>query len=110
MNEAHTDDARYRRVEDKAGTGSVRCHGETYQNVHYEISRYQGMTTAGLPVPGVHRIEGRIHFSADEAQSTLSGSDMVLTLEDGATLNLTLLDSDGRIVAEGHGPSRCNCC
>jgi hypothetical protein len=69
------------------------------------------MTAGGLPVPGLHRIEGRLALetlappSAFEAQSHLA-----LELEDGRRLELVLIDADGRVLAEGHGPGRCGCC
>jgi len=38
------------------------------------------------------------------------GSSLVLRLEDGRALGITLADGAGRVLAEGHGPSRCLCC
>lgn len=101
---------RFRKVEERAGTGSVTCAGVTYPNVDYGISRFQGMTRAGLPVPGVHRLDGRVAFADKQAQALLAGRQIVLRLEDGSVMNLELLDADGRVLAHGHGPGQCRCC
>src|SRR4051812_1012561 len=42
-------------VEQYAGVGSLRWRNGTVGPVPYQIARYQGMATSGLPVPGVHR-------------------------------------------------------
>ncbi len=111
----HTDhgtggDDRYRKVEERTGTGTMRCSGVTWEHVRYGITRFQGMTRAGLPVPGVHRLDGRIEFADPATREQLVGRQLVLHLEDGSILNLELLDADGRVVAHGHGPGRCLCC
>ena len=46
-------------VEQYAGVGSLRFHDRTFGAIPYRISRYQGMALSGLPIPGLHRIEGR---------------------------------------------------
>ena len=103
-------DDRYRRVEERKGVGTVTCAGKTYENVSYGIARFQGMTRAGLPVPGVHRLDGRIEFDAGVSLAALIGSHVSLHLDDGSVMKLELLDSDGRVIAHGHGPGRCLCC
>jgi hypothetical protein len=35
---------------------------------------------------------------------------LALDLPDGRRLSLTLIDADGRVLAEGHGPGQCGCC
>jgi len=97
-------------VEERRGTGSVTCAGVTYDSVAYSISRFQGMTAAGLPVPGVHRLDGCVEFTDRNAQSMLAGRQIALRLEDGSVMSLELLDADGRVLADGHGPGRCLCC
>jgi hypothetical protein len=98
-------------VEECRGTGSVSWHGQTFSPVPYRISRYQGMTPAGLPIPGLHRIEGQLALPAGAAAAGRVGHNMTLALEDGRSLALTLADADGRVLAEGHGPGRgCSCC
>ena len=98
-------------VEEYSGVGSLRWRDRTLGAIRYRISRFQGMATSGLPVPGLHRIEGMIALDnvADAAQ--LVGADIALDLEDGRTLALTVADEHGRVLAEGHGPQRgCSCC
>jgi hypothetical protein len=104
-----TDD-RYRKVEERAGVGSAACAGKTYENVRYHIVRFQGMTRAGLPVPGVHRFDGRVEFASPASFDALVGSHLTLYLDDGSVMKLELLDTDGRVVAHGHGPGKCLCC
>lgn len=97
-------------VEECAGTGQVTWRGETYAPVPYAISRFQAMTRGGLPVPGLHRIEGRLGLDALGAGGDLADASVSLRLEDGRTLSLTVVDGTGRVVAEGHGPTKCTCC
>jgi hypothetical protein len=61
----------------------------------------------GMPVPGMHRIEGRID---GPDLSGLVGIPLTLRLQDGRALGIMLADAGGRVLAEGHGPSRCMCC
>ena len=104
------DDDRFRKVETRAGVGTASCAGVTYDGVRYEITRFQGMTQSGLPVPGVHRLDGRVEFEAGVSVDALVGARVSLNLQDGSVMQLELLDSDGRVVAHGHGPGRCLCC
>jgi hypothetical protein len=104
------DSDRYKLVEEQAGVGRL-THGQTdYANVRYRLSRFQGMTRAGLPVPGVHRIDGQVQFSGDTDYRHLVGSSIKLSLEDGRELHVVMVDDAGHVLAEGHGPSRCTCC
>jgi len=98
-------------VEERAGQGRLSVRGADVGAVAYAFNRYQAMTAGGMPVPGLHRIEGRL------ALDTLPGDvaferdmHLRLDLEDGRRLDLTLLDMDGHVVAEGHGPGKCGCC
>jgi hypothetical protein len=96
-------------VEQYAGVGSLRCRDRTLAAIPYRISRYQGMALSGLPIPGLHRIEGTLDLAKDAA--ALVGADVTLELEDGRSLKLTVADESGRVLAEGHGPGRgCGCC
>lgn len=97
-------------VEESSGLGQVAHGGEVISNVGYAISRYQGMTRGGLPVPGLHRIEGTLELDALPEALKRVGADFALTLEDGRVLQVTLARGDGRLLSEGHGPSRCTCC
>jgi hypothetical protein len=98
-------------VEEYAGVGLLRWREGTIGTIPYRISRYQGMALSGLPVPGLHRIEGTLELTSVPNAAALIGADIALDLEDGRTLKLTVADEHGRVLAEGHGPSRgCGCC
>ena len=98
-------------VEEYAGVGSLRLRDRTLGAVPYRISRYQGMAVSGLPIPGLHRIEGTLSLANYPEAAKLVGADVTLELEDGRSLALTVADESGRVLAEGHGPGRgCGCC
>ena len=97
-------------VEEYAGVGSLRWRDRKIA-VPYRISRFQGMQTSGLPVPGLHRIEGTVTLANDADAAALVGASIALDLEDGRTLSLTVADEHGRVLSEGHGPRHgCGCC
>ena len=98
-------------VEERDGEGRLTVRGEVVGSVGYEINRFQAMTAGGMPVPGLHRIEGRL--TVEDLPETLGleqDMHLALELEDGRRLDLTLLDTSGRVLAEGHGPGKCGCC
>jgi len=96
-------------VEEYAGVGDLSAKDDLIRQVRYRISRYQGFVDhSGLPVPGVHRIEGSVDTATDLAP--LVGQSLMLRLEDGRAITITIADTTGRVLAEGHGPSRCMCC
>ena len=98
-------------VEQSQGEGRLTVRGDALGPVAYELSRYQAMTRGGLPVPGLHRIEGRIAVETlGAAFVPLENMRVSLELEDGRRVDLTLIDSTGRVLAEGHGPGKCGCC
>ena len=98
-------------VEEYAGVGSVRFRDRTLGAIPYRISRYQGMAASGLPIPGLHRIEGTLALPRLSNVAELVGAGVTLELEDGRSLALTVADSNGRVLAEGHGPRHgCACC
>jgi len=97
-------------VEDCEGSGRVSFADRIFDGIDYRVSRFQGMALSGLPIPGVHRIEGNLDLSSAAEAADLIGQRLTLELEDGRTLVLTLADAQGRVLAEGHGPSRCTCC
>jgi hypothetical protein len=55
-------------------------------------------------------VEGSIAIEPAGAPADLVGEPLTLRLEDGRAIAIMLASSDGRVLAEGHGPSRCNCC
>ena len=98
-------------VEERLGEGDLTVRGEVVARIGYSLNRYQAMTAGGMPVPGLHRIEGLLSV-ADLPDTVVLEADMHLglELEDGRKLDLTLVDLDGRVLAEGHGPGQCGCC
>jgi hypothetical protein len=107
----HAQEGRLKLVEEYLGVGSLRLHDRTLGAVPYRISRFQGMAVSGLPIPGLHRIEGTLALSSLPETADLVGAAGTLELEDGRSLALTVADDSGRVLAEGHGPKRgCGCC
>ena len=101
-------------VEEKSGVGQLESADDVCQRVRYKVARYQGFAESGMPIPGLFRLEGSIDMETVDGtvngSGRLVGSDLILRLEGGQALRITLADSDGRILAEGHGPTRCQCC
>jgi hypothetical protein len=98
-------------VEECKGTGELVRRGQALASVGYRICRYQGMTEgSGMPIPGLYRIEGSINFDANQDSREWLGESLGLKLEDGRVLGVTLVDAGGRVLSEGHGPSKCLCC
>jgi hypothetical protein len=97
-------------VEEHAGVGDLSGRGEGLKQVRYRIARYQAFSGNGMPIPGRHRIEGAIDVPANEDVTDLVGTPLVLRLEDGRAIAVTLADTTGRVLSEGHGPMRCLCC
>lgn len=103
-----TDDLRL--IEEHRGLGALETPEASFDGIAYEIRRYQGMAASGMPIPGLLRIEGRVELGAIEDSAALVGSTLTLRLESGRALGVTLADADGRVLTEGHGPSKCGCC
>jgi hypothetical protein len=101
-----------RLVEECSGVGELGRRGEPLQRVRYSISRYQGVLEgSGMPIPGLHKIEGSVDVDDMTDVKSLVGGELTLRLEDGRLLPITLADAHGRILTEGHGPARgCSCC
>ena len=102
----------FKLIEECSGTGDLIERGIVLQKVRYRVNRFQGMLEgSGMPVPGLHRLEGSIDFPVGDEDGRLLGTPLTLRLEDGRALAITLVDRDGRILTEGHGPSGgCSCC
>jgi hypothetical protein len=97
-------------VEELSGTGDVAVGDRHFPGVEYRINRFQAFTPSGLPVPGLHRVEGSLGLGEIPGEPIRVGTDLTLELGDGRTLRLTLADEHGAVLQEGHGPSRCMCC
>lgn len=99
-------------IEECSGTGDLVRRGEPMRRVRYRISRYQGMLEgSGLPIPGLHRVEGSVDLEGPADAAALVGAALTLRLEDGRSLPITVVDTTGRVLDEGHGPGRgCSCC
>jgi len=97
-------------IEECSGVGDLSGQGEVLRQVSYKIARYQGLAGNVFPIPGLHRVEGAIDLPPDEDITNLVGASLVLRLEDGRALAVTLADKTGRVLSEGHGPMRCLCC
>ena len=102
--------ATFKLVEQLTGEGDLFQDGTLLRRVRYSIARFQGMLVgSGMPIPGVHRIEGSTDY--DVTDVTLIGRPLTLRLEDGRTMAVTIAARDGRLLSEGHGPGRgCSCC
>jgi hypothetical protein len=98
-------------VEEYLGVGDLRGDVEVLRQVRYRIARYQAFSSGnGLPIPGLYRIEGTVDVPPGQNVADLIGAPLVLRLEDGRALAVTLANAAGRVLSEGHGPSRCSCC
>ena len=102
----------FKLVEECSGVGELVEKGVVLRQVHYRLSRYQGMLEgSGMPVPGLHRIEGEVDYQVGDSEARLVGAPLVLRLEDGRSMPVTLAGRDGRILTVGHGPGPgCSCC
>ena len=96
-------------VEEYAGEGQLSWLGGS-RPVGYRLTRLQGMAANGLPVPGLFRIEGDLDLQGEPVPDAAVNSPVVLKLGDGRSMRITVTNSDGRVLSEGHGPSRCLCC
>jgi hypothetical protein len=97
-------------VEETTGVGEVAWLDHVFPRVRYTLARYQGMAASGLPVPGLHRTEGSLDVSTMPDVRDMLGAMLTLRLEDGRALAVCLADASGRVLSEGHGPSKCLCC
>ena len=97
-------------AEDYKGVGELSHRGAIVAQVRYALTRYQGLARNGLPVPGLFKIEGTLDAGMATSLAEIVGTPLSLKLADGRVLGITLADATGRVLSEGHGPSRCSCC
>jgi hypothetical protein len=96
-------------VEEFAGEGQLLWTGGS-RPVGYRLTRLQAMAGNGLPVPGLFRVEGDLDLRGGLVPDDVVGRSVTLKLGDGRSMIVTLTSRDGRVLSEGHGPSRCLCC
>src|SRR5262245_46658892 len=78
-------------VEEYDGVGDLSAQGDMVGRVRYRIARFQGMhDVSGVPVPGIHRIEGSIDGVQPVDFAPLVGQSLILRLEDGRALGIIL--------------------
>lgn len=97
-------------VEEYEGRGEVLWPGAPARAVAYRLTRHQGLSANGLPIPGLFKIEGTLDFGGEAVPEEAVGPTLTLRLADGRSMGITLTSRDGRVLSEGHGPSRCSCC
>lgn len=98
-------------VEECSGIGELSRTGEAARRVRYHFSRYQTtLGTSGLPVPGLHRVEGVVDFAPAPVPSDLVGASLTLQLEDGRAFGVVMTDGEGRIRNEQRHAQGCSCC
>jgi|SRR5678816_3831686 len=97
-------------VEQLSGSGPLIRDNEILFTVRYDIRRFQGMSSSGLPIPGMFRIEGMLDVESSEKLEGCVDRPLTLRLEDGRALRIRVADRSGRILSEGHGPTKCLCC
>ena len=81
-------------VEQYAGVGTLRWRDRSFARVPYRINRFQGLASSGLPVPGLHRIEGSIDLDeVEDAASPAEHSRVAIDIEPiGDMVRLTVTD------------------
>jgi hypothetical protein len=96
-------------VEEYAGEGQLSWPGGSCP-VGYRLTRLQGMAANGMPVPGLFRIEGDLDLGGEPVPAAAVNNPVMLKLGDGRSMPITVTTAEGRVLSEGHGPSRCLCC
>jgi hypothetical protein len=102
---------RLRLVEELSGEGRIERTGSIVGPVSYVLARYLGvMEGSGLPIPGLHSLEGTIQPRPGTDLAGLAGARLTLTVADGRAFGVTLLDETGRVGTEARHPVGCGCC
>src|SRR5690242_13106584 len=98
-------------MEECAGVVELVQGDSTIRPIAYRVRRYQGISEcSGMPISGLFRIEGSVDLESGSDIKNWIGASLGLKLEDGRVLGIAIVDRTGRILSEGHGPSKCLCC
>jgi hypothetical protein len=97
-------------IEECAGTGDLLLRSQVLRQVRYQLRVFQGMSGNGMPIPALRTIEGSLDFGGPQASSDLVGAELILKLEDGRKIGITIADADGGICQRSHGGGACSCC
>ena len=97
-------------VEECAGTGDLLLKSQVLRQVRYQLKVFQGMAGNGMPIPALRTIEGALDFGDPQASRDLVGAELILKLEDGRQIGITIADADGGICQRSHGGGACSCC
>jgi hypothetical protein len=97
-------------VEECAGTGDLLLESQVLRQVRYQLKVFQVMAGNGLPIPALRTIEGSLDFGDPRASSDLVGAELILKLEDGRQIGITIADAVGGICQRTHGGGACSCC
>ena len=98
-------------VEECSGDGELLLKSLVLRRVRYQIKVFQGVFEGnGLPIPTQRTIEGRIDLDNPHESSELIGADLMLRLDDGRTIGVTIADETGAIHQRRHGGGACGCC
>jgi hypothetical protein len=68
------------------------------------------MFSNGLPNPTQRTVEGSLDFGDDSAGSDLVGASLILQLEDGRKIGITISDETGTIHTRPACTTGCSCC
>jgi hypothetical protein len=97
-------------IEECVGTGDLLLKSHVLRRVRYQLKVFQGMAGNGMPIPALRTIEGSLDFGDPQASGDLVGAELILTLEDGRRIGITIADANGGICQRSHGGGACSCC
>ena len=97
-------------IEECVGTGDPLLKSHVLRRVRYQLKVFQGMAGNGMPIPALRTIEGSLDFGDPQASGDLIGAELILKLEDGRRIGITIADADGGICQRSHGGGSCSCC
>ena len=97
-------------IEECAGTGALLLKSQVLRQVRYQLKVFQGMAGNGMPIPTLRTIQGSLDFGDPQASGDLVGAELILKLEDGRQIGITIADADGGICQRSHGGGACSCC